>query len=149
GNSNLNSSTGVHHIVFDGGADFRIRFDSNRGPGTYVNHIIANYVIVYRTQTFCTGSRGQEGWSVGDYAVASHVFFINNEFHGCSETGDQSSAVYVGPGDGGGYSDFVFQNNIVRGFFGEGIEINPRVTSSGATIIGNAIYNVGKGTCAT
>jgi len=36
--------------------------------------------------------------------------------------------VYVGPGDGGGYSNFLFQNNIVRDFFGEGLEINPRVT---------------------
>jgi hypothetical protein len=149
GNSNLTSPTGVHHIMFDGGPNLQIRFDSNGGPATYVNHVMADYVIVYRTQTFCTGSNGQLGWSVGDFSVANHVYFINNEFYGCGSTGDQSSAVYVGPGAGGGYTDFVFQNNIVRDFFGEGIEINPRVTSSGASIVGNAIYNVGKGTCAT
>src|SRR5262249_54702211 len=90
-----------------------------------------------------------EGWAVGDSSVSNHVYFINNEFYGCGATGDQTSAVYVGPGNGGGYTDFVFQNNIVRDFFGEGIEINPRVTSTGITIVGNAFYNVGKGTCAT
>jgi hypothetical protein len=84
---------------------------------------------------------------VGDVSVSDHVSFINNEFYGCDATGDQSSALYVGPGDGGGYTNLLFQNNIVRDFFGEGIEVNPRVTSSNATFIGNAIHNVGKGTC--
>jgi hypothetical protein len=149
GNSNINSPSGVHHVMFDGGPDLKIRFDSNAGTATYANHIIADYVIVYRTQTFCTGANRQLGWSVGDTSVSNHVYFINNEFYGCGSTGDQVSAVYVGPGSGGGYTDFVFQNNIVRDFFGEGIEINPRVTSTGLTIVGNAIYNVGKGTCAT
>ncbi len=147
GNSNINSPTGVHHIVFDGGPDLKIRFNSNAGSSTYANHIIADWVIVYRTQTFCTGANKQLGWSVGDTSVSSHVYFINNEFYGCAGTGDQSSAVYVGPGNGGGYSDFVFQNNIVREFYGEGLEVNPRVTSNGASIIGNAFHNVGKGTC--
>jgi len=34
------------------------------------------------------------------------------------------AAVYVGPGSGGGYSDFVFQNNVVHDFYGECLEIN-------------------------
>jgi hypothetical protein len=149
GNSNMSSPGGVHHIIIDGGPDLKIRFDSNAGAATYANHIIADYMIVYRTQTYCTGSNKQLGWAVGDNTVANHVYFINNEFYGCGDTNEQVSAVYVGPGGGGGYTDFVFQNNIVRDFYGEGVEINPRVTSSGLTIVGNAIYNVGKGTCAT
>ena len=147
GDSNMSSPNGVSHIMFDGGPDLKIRFNSNAGAGTYANHIIANYMIIYRTQTYCTGSNQETGWAVGDTSVASHVYFINNEFYACGGTGDQSSAVYLGPGGGGGYSDFVFQNNIVREFEGEGIEVNPRVTSSGLTIIGNVIHNVGKGTC--
>ena len=147
GDSNMNSPSGVNHVMFDGGPDLKIRFNSNAGTGTYANHIIANYVIVYRTQTYCSGSNGQLGWSVGDTSVASHVYFINNEFYGCANTGDQASAVYAGPGSGGGYSDLAIQNNIIRDFFGEGVEINPRVTSSNLTISGNAIHGVGKGTC--
>jgi hypothetical protein len=148
--SNINSPTGVHHVIVDGGPDLKIRFEANGGEGIYVNHIVADDIIIYRTQMFCSGgARRQLGWAVGDSAVARRVFFINNEFYGCGGTGDQAAAVYVGPGNGGGYADFVFQNNIVRDFFGEGIEINPRVTSSGLTIVGNAIYNVGKGTCNT
>lgn len=149
GNSNMSSPNGVGYIMFDGGPDLKIRFDSNAGGGTYANHIIAHDVIVYRTQMYCTGANRQLGWSVGDTSVASDIYFINNEFYGCANTGDQASAVYVGPGSGGGYSNFVFQNNIVRDFFGEGLEVNPRVTSSGATIIGNAFHNIGKGTCST
>jgi hypothetical protein len=149
GNSNMNSPSGVHHIMFDGGPDLKIRFNSNGGSSTYANHIIASYITVYRTQTFCTGANQQLGWAVGDTSVADHVSFINNEFYGCSATGDQASAVYLGPGAGGGYTNFLFQNNIVRDFFGEGLELNPRVTSSNATIVGNAIHGVGKGTCAT
>jgi hypothetical protein len=148
GNSNMNSPSGVHHIILDGGPGLALRFNSN-GTGTYVMNVMANDITIYRTQTFCTGSNRQLGWAVGGFAVSNRVSFINNEFYGCAQTGDQSSSVYVGPGDGGGYNDFLFKNNIVRDFFGEGIEINPRVTSTGITITGNAIHNVGKGTCAT
>jgi hypothetical protein len=147
GNSNMNSPSGVSHIVIDGGPNLKIAFNSNGATATYVNHVIANYVIVYRTQTYCTGSNQQLGWSVGDSPASSHVYFINNEFYGCGSTGDQISAVYVGPGSSGGYTDFAFQNNIVRNFYGDGLEINPRVTSTGLTITGNAIHDVGFGTC--
>jgi len=146
GNSNLNSSS-AHHIAWDGGPDLKIRFESN-GSGTYANNINSNYHLVYRTQTYCSGSNNKVmGWQVGSTTAASHVYFINNEFYGCANTGDQSSAVYVGPGNGGGYNDFVLQNNIIRDFYGECVEINPRVTSSGLYIGGNVMYNCGRGTC--
>jgi hypothetical protein len=147
GDSNMNS-TSVNHVIFDGGPNLKFHFVSNGASSTYVNHIITSYVIIYRTTMNCTTS-GVEGWAVGDSAVASHIYFINNEFYGCASTGDQVSAVYVGPGAGGGYTDFVFQNNIVRDMGGEGIEVNPRVTSDGATITGNVFHTIGYTTCGT
>lgn len=145
---NFNQDTGsISNVIIDGGPNLNIRFNSNGATGTYVEHIQANYFIVYRTQMFCTGNNQQLGWAIGDTSVSNHVYFINNEFYGCLTTGDQISAVYVGPGSGGGYTDFVFQNNIVRDMYGDGIEINPRVTSGPLTITGNAIHNVGFGTC--
>ena len=148
GDSHMNSAN-VHHVMWDGGPDLKIRFNSNvAGTFSYVNDIDSDWHIVYRTQQFCSGSNnGVRGWQVGGSTVADHVYFINNEFHSCASTGDQASAVYAGAGGGGGYTDFVFQNNIVRDMYGEGLEINPRVTSSGARITGNAFHNVGKGTC--
>lgn len=148
GNSNMNSQD-VHHIMWDGGPDLKIRFQSN-GNGTYAQNINSNWHIVYRTQTFCTGSNnGVLGFQVGSTTVASNVKFINNELHSCDQTGDQASAIYVGPGTGGGYMNFVIQNNIVRDWGGEGIEVNPRVTSSDMLITGNAIHHNGFVTCST
>jgi len=139
----------VNHIVWDGGPDMKIRFASD-GNGTYANNINSDWHIVYRTQTYCSGSGNKVlGWQIGSTVAAAHVYFINNEFYGCNNTGDQSSAVCVGPGAGGGYTDFVLQNNIIRDFFGECVEINPRVTSSGLYIGGNVMYDCGRGTCST
>jgi hypothetical protein len=147
GNSNMNSPTGVSHVIIDGGPNLKIAFNSNGAASTYGMNLMANYLVIYRTQTYCTGSNRQLAWAVGGFAPSNHVHFINNEFYGCANTGDQSSAIYAGPGSGGGYNDLVIQNNIIRQFYGEGIEINPRVTSTGLSIIGNAIHDVGAGTC--
>lgn len=148
GSSHMNSPN-IHHIMWDGGPDLKIRFESNvAGSFSYANDIDSDWHVIYRTQLYCTGSNNQvRGWQVGASTVAEHVYFINNEFHSCASTGDQVSAVYVGAGSPGGYADFVFQNNIVRDMGGDGLEVNPRVASSGATITGNAFHNVGKGTC--
>lgn len=146
GNSNMNSSN-VNHVMWDGGPDLKIHFRSD-GSGTYAQNINSNYHIVYRTQTYCTGSgNGVLGFQVGSTTVATNVYFINNEFHTCQNTGDQASAIYAGPGATGGYSNLVIQNNIVRQWGGEGIEANHRVTSNGLIIIGNAIHDNGYVTC--
>ncbi len=145
------NSPNLHHIVWDGGPDLKIRFDSNiSGSFAYVQNLNSDWHIVYRTQTYCSpGANGARGFQVGSSRSVDHVSFINNEFHSCESVGDQTSSVYVGAGSNGGYTNFLFQNNIVRGMYGEGIEINPRVTSSNATIIGNAFHDVGLGTCST
>lgn len=148
GNSNMNSST-VNHVIFDGGPDLKIRLNSTGSTGQYVHNINSNWFVIYRTQMFCTGANNQLGWQIGSTTVAQHVKFINNEFYGCDATGDQISSVYLGPGTGGGYSDFVFQNNIVRDMFGDGIEVNPRASSTGITITGNLFHHDGIGTCTT
>ncbi len=141
------NSANVHHIIWDGGPNLNIRFQSNVS-GTYAHNINSNFHVVYRTQLQCTGSGNRVmGWQVGSTTVATNVYFINNEFYGCANTGDQASALYIGPGSGGGYSNLVIQNNIIRDFYGECIEVNPRVTSSGAHIAGNVLHGCGKGTC--
>lgn len=145
GNSNA-SSASIHDLIFDGGPDLGMTFRSDI-TNNYNFHVMADNVTVYRTRSFCTAG-GNTLFAVGDFGSIDNVKFINNEMYGCNQSsGSQTSAVYVGPGDGGGYSNFVFKNNIVREMGGEGIEINPRVTSNNIEISGNAIHNVGKQTC--
>ncbi len=146
GNSNMNSPTNVHHVMFDGGEDLKIRFDSN-SASNYAHNIMADNVIVYRTQMYCTADSNELGWQVGATNPSDNVWFINNEFYDCDGTGNQASAVYVGPGAGGGYTDVWILNNIIRSWGGEGLEVNPRVTSSGLTIAGNAMRDNGYITC--
>jgi hypothetical protein len=146
GNSNLNSSN-VNHIMWDGGPDLKIRFHSNVA-GTYAQNINSSWHIVYRTQTYCSAAKTL-GFQVGATTVADHVYFINNEFHSCLGTGDQASSIYWGPGNGGGYTNALIQGNIIREWGGEGIEVNPRVTSNGMQIIGNVLRDNGSVTCGT
>jgi len=144
-NSNMNSSN-IHHIIFDGGPDLGIAFTSS-GSDQYNMHIIADNITIYRCRAYATTGGGML-FAVGDSRVVSNVNFINNEFYQCNQTaGYQCSSIYVGPGAGGGYSTMNIQNNIIRDMGGEAIEVNPRVTSSGMTIQGNAIHNSGKQTC--
>jgi hypothetical protein len=146
GNSNTNS-TNVHDIIFDGGPDLGIAFASTIADN-YSLHILSNNTTIYRTRNYSTQPSGTELLSVGDFRVVSGVRIINNEFYGCNTaSGYQCSAVYVGPGDNGGYSNLLIKNNIMRDLGGEGIEVNPRVTSNNIEISGNAIHNVGKQTC--
>lgn len=147
GNSNTNS-TSVHDIIFDGGPSLGIAFVSDGASDAYSFHIISDNTTIYRTKNYSTQSGGSLLLSIGDTRVVNGVRIINNEFYGCNTaSGFQCSAIYAGPGSGGGYSNLLIQNNIVRDMGGDGIEINPRATSSGLTITGNAIHNVGKQTC--
>lgn len=146
GNSNTNS-TNVHDIIFDGGPNLAIKWQSDK-CNNYNLHVMSNNTTVYRTQAYSTCSSGSMLFSVGDSPANSNVKFINNEGYGCNTAaGYQCSFIYAGPGPTGGYNGLLIQNNIVRDMGGEGIEINPRVTSSGLTIAGNAIHNIGFQTC--
>jgi hypothetical protein len=144
----------VHDIIIDGGPNMDITFQSSvsaSGP-KYALHINANNITVYRTQVYAT-TGSVNLFAVSDYSsVFSNNQFINNEFYGCNQSsGYQCSAIYVGactnPGSCG-FQNFAIKNNIVRDMGGEGLEINPRVASSGIEISGNAIHNTGKQTCA-
>lgn len=144
-NSNANSSN-IHHLIFDGGPNLNIAFTSS-GNDQFSFHIIADYITVYRVRTYATAGSSQL-FSVGDSRNVTGVKIINSEFYGCNQqSGYQCSAVYWGPGSGGGYTNNEFKNNIVRDIGGDGVEINPRVASSGLEISGNAFHNVGKQTC--
>jgi len=147
GNGNTNSAN-INHIIFDGGPDLKIRFDSNDGTNIYAFHWQSDYTIVYRVQVFCASDGGDHtGFAVADNNNAGdHTYFINNEGHDCAQSSNvQASFVYLGPGSGttGGANDLVIQNSILRDFGGDGIEINPRIAVTGITITGNVIYNAG------
>jgi len=145
--SNGFSGSGVHDIILDGGPNLNIHFVSDLTGDNYAFNVTADNITVYRTQAYANTTALL--FVAGSYVVCNNVKFINNEMHTCDfGNGFQCSGVYVGPGTGGGYSNFLFKNNIVRNMGGEGIEINPRVTSNNITIEGNAIHNIGKVTCA-
>jgi hypothetical protein len=147
GNSNTNSAN-VHDLIFDGGPGLGIAFQSDQAGDFYSFHIMSNNTTLYRTRHYSTAASGSLLLSVGDGPAVSGVRIINSEFYGCNTaSGYQCSAVYAGPGATGGYTNLLIQNNIIRDMGGDGIEINPRVASSGLTITGNAIHNVGKQTC--
>ncbi len=145
GNSNMNSAN-VHHIIFDGGPDMKIRFESS-SAGQYAHHISGDYTLIYRTRMFCTANSGELGWQVGTSRVADYVYFINNEFYGCEGTGDQVAAIYASPGASGGYNHLYVINNICRNMGGECLEFNHRVTSSDVQVIGNVFHDNGFQTC--
>ena len=148
GDSNTNSSN-VHDIIFDGGPNFGITFLANVS-GRYAILIDSNNTTVYRTQGHCGTVAAAGVFGTGAWSKVGGGRYINNETYGCEGTGDQVSFIYAGPGSpNGGYSNLLIQNNLIRDMGGEGMEINPRVTSENLTISGNAIHNVGKVTCST
>lgn len=147
GNSNINSPGNIHSIIFDGGVNHNIIFLSNGSTGSYAFHILADDIWMYRTRLTCGGSNAVLGFSVGDSTPSNRVYFINGEGYGCGSTGDQISYVYAGPGSGGGYNNLTVEASIVRDFYGDGVEINPRATSDFFTFDHNAVHNNGFGTC--
>lgn len=144
-NSNANSGN-IRYLIFDGGPDLNLAFTSSGGD-QYNFHAIADNISFYRIRAFATVG-GSMLFAVGDDTVVDGIKFINSEFYGCNQqSGYQCSAVYWGPGGGGGFTHTEFRNNVVRDMGGEGIEINPRATSDGLIVSGNAFHNVGKQTC--
>jgi hypothetical protein len=135
----------VHHVIIDGGPDLRIHFVSD-AQDAYGLHVKADDVTVYRTQAYATVAAML--FAACDDENCARVSFINNEMHDCNMTdGYQCSGIYWGPGNGGGYTTARILNNVIRSVGGEGLEINPRVTSDDLEISGNAIHDVGKATC--
>jgi hypothetical protein len=108
---------------------------------------------MYRVQGTCNNNAGGTIFTTNT-SNSSGLRIINVEFYGClGGGGRQQSSFYPGSsacGSGaGGFTNHIYQNNIVRDMGGEGMELNPRSTSSGMTITGNAFHNTGKQTCGT
>lgn len=147
GNQNI-TGTNAHDVIIDGGPDLKIHFVSDVYD-KYSLHVEANNITIYRTQSYAPAvTSGAMLFAACGYLKCNNVKFINNEMHDCSFGGGyQCSGIYWSPGSGGGYSNAVIKNNIVRNMGGEGLEINPRVTSDNIEISGNAIHHVGYDTC--
>ena len=161
-NQGLNSGPAVHDIIIDGGdpatGNMLFKFVADYaacGGPCFVSNFGGNNITVSRSQFTATSATGS-GWV---YLVAvcgengltcSNVKFINNEFYDCKTGSNQCSSIYTGPCDANGgcaVNNVLIQNNVIRNMGGEGMEINPRIASTGVTITGNAIHNVGYGTC--
>lgn len=160
-NQGLNDGVAVHDIIIDGGdpstGNMLFKFVSDNGGcggPCSVLAIAGNNITVARTQFTATATTGQPYLSLVcnvDNLYCHDIAFVNNEFYDCN-TNTQCSAVYPGACTASGschVDNFTFRNNIVRNMGGEGIEINPRTNSTNYVISGNAIHNVGYGTCST
>jgi hypothetical protein len=162
-NQGLNAGPGVvHDIIIDGGdpATGNMLFsfvadDGNCGAGCSPLAISGNNVTVARTQFYATGTAGS-GWPTlvlvcnVDGLSCSGDKFINNEFYGCSVGSSQCSAIYLGPCTASGgcsVNNILIKNNVIRHMGGEGLEVNPRTTSSNIIIEGNAFHDNGYATC--
>jgi hypothetical protein len=154
--SSVNNITGsnVHHWIFDGGPNMGIILQTTSAGDNKALRINSNNHTVYRVQGRCNPSdQGGNTILMVSEGEASGLRVINSEFYGClsGASSSQQSALYLGGsscGDGGsGYDNVLWQNNIVRNMGGEGLELNPRSVSTGATITGSAFHDIGKQTC--
>jgi hypothetical protein len=150
-NSNNLTGSNVHHWIFDGGPDMGIKFVTANDNSNIAMRVNSNNHTFYRVQGTCNNNQGGEIFMTSN-GQATGLTVINSEFYDCAGGGGiQQSAVYMG-GSGcndnaSGFTNFTFQNSIIRHMGGEGIELNPRTDSVGATISGNAFHDIGKQTC--
>lgn len=151
--NNLGFNAPISNLIFDGGPNLDITFKTVNDNGTngVAMRVNANNITIYRVQGTCGNNQGQEIFMTTVAGVANFKV-INSEFYDCNAGtgGIQQSAVYMAGDVCNGvasYSDFIFQNNIVRNMGGEGMELNPRAASPRATISGNAFHNIGYNTC--
>jgi hypothetical protein len=147
------SLTYPHDWIFDGGPNMGITIVVPNGsdPNNIGMRVNALRFTFYRVRVTCNnGTNASEGIMTTAAGVAD-LRVINSEFYDCpGNSGLQGSAIYLA-GDvcngASSYSNFLFQNNIVRNMGGEGVEVNPRVDSPGAVISGNAFHHIGFTTC--
>jgi len=151
--SGVNNLTGsnVHHWIFDGGPDMGIKFLTTNDNGNVALRVNSNNHTFYRVQGTCNNNLGGE-ILMTSAGQATGLSVINSEFYDCvGGGGAQQSAIYMGGSscddNASGFTNFTWQNNIIRHMGGEGIELNPRTASSGATITGSAFHDIGKQTC--
>jgi hypothetical protein len=150
--SSADASPYAHDWIFDGGPNMGITVVVPGGtdPANIGIRLNAVRFTFYRMRFTCNKGNGGEGIETTAAGVAG-LRVINSEFYDCrGASGLQQSAVYMA-GDvcngSASYSNFLFQNNIVRNMGGEGVELNPRQDSPGAVIEGNAFHDIGYNTC--
>jgi hypothetical protein len=159
-NQGLNGTPStVHDIIIDGGDPntgamlFKFVAD-NTGSTAWAMAIAGDRITFARSQFTATATSGNPRLAAvcnNDGMTCNGIQFINNEFYDCNgSAGEQCSSAYPGSCGASGscaVNNFVFKNNVVRNIGGDGLEINPRITSTGYTIEGNAFHHIGFNTC--
>lgn len=159
-NQGLNGvSNACQYIIIDGGdpSNGTILFEFFNDDNCDVCYSLAitgSNITVARVKAHSNGTIRPELFAVcnTNNETCNNVGFINVEMYDNNAASDQSNAIYYGACDGNGscaINNGFIKNSIIRNQSGEGIEANPRVQSSGMTITGNAIHNVGKNSCSS
>ena len=148
-NANTIAGANTHHVIVDGGPDMLIRF---RGSGCtssqngYTLVVKSNDITMWRARIDANDSGGPAlGPATG--AATSNFKWINGEIYGATRyygvyTGGGATCDDVAGGDTS-HTNIEFRNSIFRQIDGRGIQIEPRASSSGVIIDGNAFHGVG------
>jgi hypothetical protein len=148
-----NWTTRHQYVIWDGGPNLRIKFLNSTGgqfdPSVYFNASAAglhSHITFYRTQWQVTN----QGEWISQWGIYDNLSFINSEFYATNagDTTNQHHIYLSGASNYGPSSNFNFLGNIVRDTPGEALEIRLFQNLDGLVIDGNAMHNLGKGTCA-
>lgn len=146
-----NWTTRHQHVIWDGGPNLMIRFE-NSGSGQFDPSVYFNArpglhsnITFYRTQWEVTNG----GEWVAQWGVYDNLSFINSEFYAtrAQVTNAQHHMYMSGASNYGPSTNLNILGNIFRDTPGEAIEIRLFQNLDGLVIDGNAMHNIGKGTC--
>ncbi len=146
-----NWTTRHQYVIWDGGPNLRIKFHNSGSnqfdPSVYFNATagLHSHITFYRTQWQV--SNGGE-W-IAQWGVYDNLSLINNEFYatGAANANEQHHIYMSGASNYGPSSNLNILGNIFRDTPGEAIEIRLFQNLDGLVIDGNAMHNIGKGTC--
>jgi hypothetical protein len=153
-NGRNNWSGNKQHLIFDGGPNMQIRFVNNGSdvfsPVIYFDGTATSQheITWYRTRWSHTGG----GESMSSYGGWQNLYFINNEFTGKTNDGNQHQQMYFSGYNGSlSLNGLYIYNNIFRDVGGEALEFRVLNSSTLTNVIidGNAWHNIGKGTCSS
>lgn len=145
GDANTVSGSGVHHLIFDGGPNLLFSFTgSGSTQNAYVLTINSSDITMYRVRLAGGSAQGPAlGIATGTgTTIINNVRWINSEIY--------NTPNYYGVYTGGGtscsagdtrHTNLYFINSIFRDICGRGIQIEPRASSNGVWIEGNAFHD--------
>jgi hypothetical protein len=149
-----NWTTQHQHVIWDGGPNLGIKFLNSSGgqfdPSVYFNAPTAglhSHITFYRTQWQVTN----QGEWISQWGIFDNLSFINSEFY-ATKAGDATNQHHIylsGASNYGPSSNFSLLGNVIRDTPGEGLELRLFQNLNGLIIDGNAIHNLGKGTCSS